>query len=396
MKNKNIYLLIAILTTFSLSSCAKHERKIDAKAGKEIVETANKASNVYFSNLANQNFFSCELEGYIKGKNNFEIIYETLENENKKENKKNIYEFDTSFIYQGNHDVKNINSKPISLTNTNAFLSLNYMFNNNEVIDKGLYKISQNGTDLNIYNQHLEEKPITKPYRLTDDQVEDYAETFTYLTNDFSIEKIIQDYIFDLDDIDYQRIKLQYEKFENKQVDAQEFVDYVDLYVFSQEFFDKAPEGTYETVVKLFENIEQIDPSNFFDYTKVSNKDITTIKAKLDYKEWGISISNTLNKIVKELKEENSSFDMISNVQKHLINNLPNELALSYSLTINKENVIKDISFDLIMNGNIEDSFSSLSNVYPSLENATLNYDIELSFAIKSDFKEEKIEVNTL
>ena len=210
------------------------------------------------------------------------------------------------------------------------------------------------------------------------------------------MQKIIQEYIFDLDDIDCQRIKLQYEKFENKQVDAQEFVDYVDLYVFSQKFFDNTPEGTYETVVKLFENIEQIDPSNFFDYTKVSNKDITTIKAKLDYKEWGISISNTLNKIVKELKEENSSFDMISNVQKHLINNLPNELALSYSLTIDKENVIKDISFDLIMNGNIEDPFSSLTNIYPSLENATLNYDIELSFAIKSDFKEEKIEVTEL
>ena len=40
MKNKIIYLSMAMISTFSLASCNSFERKIDADTGKEIVTKA--------------------------------------------------------------------------------------------------------------------------------------------------------------------------------------------------------------------------------------------------------------------------------------------------------------------------------------------------------------------
>lgn len=396
MKNKIIYLSMAMISTFSLASCNSFERKIDADTGKEIVTKAHVASKEHFNNISKLDFFSLDLIGELNGKSNLELSYKKSEEESNKDSIKSNIEYDFSFEYKGNHNTKNIKSNPVVLSDTNAYLSLNYNTNVDEIVNKGLIKINQNGTDLNVYNQHLEQSPNKYPYRLTDDDVKEYSKAFTYLLDELSFEKIVKDFILDIEDIDYQRIKLQYLKFQNGQVDAQEFIDYVDLYVFSNELFLDTPEGTYETCVKLLENIDELSPLSFFDYTKVSSKTSTVIKAKLDYKEWGKSVNDTLNKVINELKEENSSFEMISSIKKNLIDDLPDEFSLSYSLTFDENNIISNITYDMVAAGSLENIFISLSKLFPELTNAIIKYDIEVSYNLTFAFKEEAIEIPTI
>lgn len=396
MKNKFVYLSMAIVSTFSLASCKSFERKVDADTGKDIVSRANIASQEHIDRVTKLDFFSLDVIGKLKGKSNIDLSFkQTEENFDNKNTTSNI-EYDFEFEYKGNHNVKNIKSNPIVLSGTDAYLSLNYYTNIDKVINKGLFKVSQSGTDLNVYNQHLENAPIKTPYRLTDKDVEEYSKAFTYLFENFSFEEIVKENILDIDDIDYQRIKLQYFKFKNGQVDAQEFIDYVDLYVFSNELFSDAPEGTYETCVKILENIEELSPLSFFDYTKVENKTSTVVKAKLDYKEWGKSVNDTLNRIITELKEEHSSFEMISNIRKSLIDDLPDDFSLSYSLTFDENNIVNSITYDMVAIGSLENVFTSLSKLYPTLNNAVLKYDIEVSYNFAFAFKDEAIEIPTI
>lgn len=396
MKNKFIYLSMAMISAFSLASCNSFERKVDADTGKEIVAKANVASQEHIDNITKQDFFSLDLVGELKGKANLDLSYKKTTEEATQDSLKSNIEYDLSFEYKGNHNAKNIKSNPVVLSDTNAYLSLNYNTNVDEIINKGLIKISQNGTDLNVYNQHLEEAPTKKPYRLTDKEVEEYSKAFTYILEDLSFEEIIKECILDIDDIDYQRIKLQYLKFQNGQVDAQEFIDYIDLYVFSNELFLHTPEGTYETCVKLLENINELSPLSFFDYTTVSNKTSTIVNAKLDYKEWGKSVNDTLSKIINELKEEHSSFEMISSIKKNLIDDLPDEFSLGYSLTFDENNIISNITYDMIAIGSLENVLTSLSKLFPELTNAIIKYDIELSYNLTFAFKEEAIEIPTI
>ena len=144
------------------------------------------------------------------------------------------------------------------------------------------------------------------------------------------------------------------------------------------------------------ENINELSPLSFFDYTKVSNKTSTVINAKLDYKEWGKSVNDTLSKIINELKEEHSSFEMISSIKKNLIDDLPDEFSLGYSLTFDENNIISNITYDMIAIGSLENVFTSLSKLFPELTNAIIKYDIELSYNLTFAFKEEAIEIPTI
>ena len=146
MKNKLIYLSMAIMTTFSLASCNNFERKVDAKTGKEIVAKANLASQEYYSNLINKDFFSCIIDANTKGKTNINLSYKNVEGEGKdKDNFNKSVEFVYGLNYKGNHDVKQITAAPTSLENTNSVLVFSYYNNEDKIIDKGKAKLQLSG-----------------------------------------------------------------------------------------------------------------------------------------------------------------------------------------------------------------------------------------------------------
>ena len=253
----------------------------------------------------------------------------------------------------------------------------------------------QSGANLSVYEQHYEDAPENKKLTLKEDEIQKYCEEFLYLLDDFNEEEAIQSLLPGIDDVDYERIKLQYQKFDSGEIDAQEFVDYIDFYVFSRDLFDNTPEGTYECVIKLLENKDEFLPSNFFDYTKVSTKTSTTLNGVFDYKDWGLSIRSALSKIEKELKEENSSFEMISSLQTNILKYLPTQFNFSYSIIFDTNNIITGGSLDFIATGNIDNFPLAITTAFPKLKSSKLEYDIELTFKINCLVSEEKIEILT-
>ena len=142
-------------------------------------------------------------------------------------------------------------------------------------------------------------------------------------------------------------------------------------------------------------NLDKMSTDETF-YNRVKDPARRVIKAKLDYKEWGKSVNDTLNKVINELKEENSSFEMISSIKKNLIDDLPDEFSLGYSLTFDENNIISNITYDMVAIGSLENIFISLSKLFPELTNAIIKYDIEVSYNLTFAFKEEAIEIPTI
>lgn len=390
MKNKYVMLSLVIITSFSISSCKNHEKKISPDAGNDLLQTVRKASNVHFSDLKNKDFISSAINGKTNGNFNYTISYP---NDPTKEKIENKFEFDIEFDYKANQDVKGIRSTPSNLTNCESYLSTKYNINNNEKVDVAAIKVHQTGNNLSIYEQYYEDAPENKTKTLSNDEINEYCETFIYLLDELNEKKFIKGFLPNIDDVDYERIKLQYQKFDANEIDAQEFIDYIDFYVFSRDLFDNTPEGTYEFVVKLLESKEEILPSNFIDYTKVATKTSTTLKGIFDYKDWGLSVKDTLTKIEKELKEENSSFEMISSLQSYFLEYLPSQFSFSYSITFDANNVITGGSVDFIAVGDIENFPLAITNQYPNLKGSKLDYDIQLSFNISCLISEEIIEI---
>lgn len=390
MKNKYVMLSLAIITSFSISSCNNHEKKISPDAGNNLLQTVRKASNVHFSDLKNKDFISSAINGKTNGNFNYSISYP---NDPTKEKIENKFEFDIEFDYKANQDVKGIRSTPSNLTNCESYLSTKYNINNNEKVDVAAIKVHQTGNNLSIYEQYYEDAPENKTKTLSNDEINEYCETFIYLLDELNEEEVIKSFLPNIDDVDYEKIKLQYQKFDANEIDAQEFIDYIDFYVFSRDLFDNTPEGTYEFVVKLLESKEEILPSNFIDYTKVTTKTSTTLKGIFDYKDWGLSVKDTLTKIEKELKEENSSFEMISSLQSYFLEYLPSQFSFSYSITFDANNVITGGSVDFIAVGDIENFPLAITNQYPNLKGSKLDYDIQLSFNISCLISEEIIEI---
>lgn len=390
MKNKYVMLSLVIITSFSISSCNNHEKKISPDAGNNLLQTVRKASNVHFSDLKNKDFISFAINGKTNGKVNYSISYP---NDPTKEKIENKFEFDIEFDYKANQDVEGIRSTPSNLTNCESYLSTKYNINNNEKVDVAAIKVHQTGNNLSIYEQYYEDAPENKTKTLSNDEINEYCETFIYLLDELNEEEVIKSFLPNIDDVDYERIKLQYQKFDANEIDAQEFIDYIDFYVFSRDLFDNTPEGTYEFVVKLLESKEEILPSNFIDYTKVATKTSTTLKGIFDYKDWGLSVKDTLTKIEKELKEENSSFEMISSLQSYFLEYLPSQFSFSYSITFDANNVITGGSVDFIAVGDIESFPLAITNEYPNLKGSKLDYDIQLSFNISCLISEEIIEI---
>ena len=87
---------------------------------------------------------------------------------------------------------------------------------------------------------------------------------------------------------------------------------------------------------------------------------------------------------------------MISSIRKNLINDLPDNFSISYSLTFDENNIINNISFNMVAHGSSENILNVLSKKYPNLKNAILNYDIELSFNMSLLFKDEIEEIDTI
>lgn len=392
MKNKYLMLSLAIITSFTLASCNNHEKKISPDDGNALMQTARKATNLHFSDLKNKDFISSIVNGKTNGKANYTISYP---NDSTKEEVESKFEFDIEFDYKGNHDVKSMRSTPSSITNSESYLSTKYTINSNDVLDVATYKLHQTGNALSVYEQHYEEAATTKMLSLSNEQINDYCETFIYMIDELNEVKAIQALLPNVDDVDYQRIKLQYNKFDAGEIDAQEFIDYIDLYVFSRDLFDNTPEGTYECVIKLLENKDELVPSNFIDYTKISSKTSTTLKGVFDYKDWGLSIGNTLSKIEKELKEENSSFEMINSIQTYILEYLPDQFGFSYSIVFDTNNIITGGSIDFVAIGDMERLPLAITNLNPVLKSAKVNYDIQLSLNINCLISEEKIEIIT-
>ena len=340
--------------------------------------------------MKNKDFISSAINGKTNGNFNYTISYP---NDPTKEKIENKFEFDIEFDYKANQDVKGIRTTPSNLTNCESYLSTKYNINNNEKVDVASIKVHQTGNNLSIYEQYYEDAPENKTKTLSTDEINEYCETFIYLLDELNEEEVIKSFLPNIDDVDYERIKLQYQKFDANEIDAQEFIDYIDFYVFSRDLFDNTPEGTYEFVVKLLESKEEILPSNFIDYTKVTTKTSTTLKGIFDYKDWGLSVKDTLTKIEKELKEENSSFEMISSLQSYFLEYLPSQFNFSYSITFDANNVITGGSVDFIAVGDIENFPLAITNQYPNLKDSKLDYDIQLSFSISCLISEEIIEI---
>ena len=392
MKNKYLMLSLVIISSFSVASCNNHEKKISPDDGNALLQTARKATNVYFSDLKNKDFISSAINGTSKGKINYTISYPNDISKQKIDNKS---EFDIIVDYKANQDIKGIRSTPANISNSESYLSTKYNINTPEKIDVTTLKVHQSGANLSVYEQHYEDAPENKKLTLKEDEIQKYCEDFLYLLDDFNEEEAIQNLLPGIDDVDYERIKLQYQKFDSGEIDAQEFVDYIDFYVFSRDLFDNTPEGTYECVIKLLENKDEFLPSNFFDYTKVSTKTSTTLNGVFDCKDWGLSIRSALSKIEKELKEENSSFEMISSLQTNILKYLPTQFNFSYSIIFDTNNIITGGSLDFIATGNIDNFPLAITTAFPKLKSSKLEYDIELTFKINCLVSEEKIEILT-
>ena len=415
-KNKVLFAFTSILSITLIASCDSAEKKIDYQDGNAIVTATKDKTKADLVELSTKDIFGATASASVKGKVdlNFKntILGQTIEM-GVKANVKAEAEAQTNQDLAGLRKYENGNA---DISNCESYT---------KAAVSGQYEVSgipgmtlSTGTTTGSEPTKIElvaeayQKGATSTTRTTkngetttdsatmkQDEINEYAKSLITFLKDTTInDETTSDLPVEIDLSAFEEAAKKIEAFKNKEITAEELVNYIDQNVFNGELFKNATENDKQYVIDLVNSYDKYDYTKYVTFTKATTKNQLVLKSSFKYEDWKTSFTN----VCDELSKTYADSTYAKMVNETIIPALPSTFVFNYSLYIadKGKGAINGADFEFVVKGQakIPSEISTLadSSIIAMLAGGTLTYDVSLKGNFNLSYGDKAVTVKTL
>lgn len=414
-KNKVLFAFASILSITLIASCDSAEKKIDYQDGNAIITATKDRTKAQLTELSSKDIFGATANASVEGNVdlNFKntMLGQTIEM-GVKANAKAEAEVQTNQDLAGLRKYENNGNADISNceTYTKAAASGQY-----ELVGFPLTSDSADSTSKpTTFNVSAEayQKGATSTTRTTNGDnvntdsatmeqadINNYAKTIiTFLKNSTVDDETISSLPVEVDFTAFEGLLAKLEAFKNKEITAEELVNYINTEFTEGGLLENATEQDKAFIIELLNNYEKYDYTKYVSFTKAITKNQLVLKSSFKYEDWKTSFTNVFEDLSKTYAES-AYFKTINTV---VIPALPNNFTYNYSLYINDKGngAISGADFELAVDGNftVPNEISTIiNNSYVAmLAGGTITYNVSLKGSFNLSYGDTAVTVKTL
>lgn len=415
-KNKVLFAFTSILSITLIASCDSAEKKIDYQDGNAIVTATKDKTKADLVELSTKDIFGATASASVEGKVdlNFKntILGQTIEM-GVKANVLAEAEAQTNQdlaglrkYENGNADISNCESY------TKAMVSGQYEVSGiPEMTSSTDSSTSSEPTKIELIAEAYQ-KGATSTTRTTKNgetttnsstmeqkEINEYAKSLITFLKDTTInDEKTSDLPVEIDLSGFEEAVKKIEAFKNKEITAEELVNYIDQNVFNGELFKNATEKDKQYVIDLVNSYDKYDYTKYVTFTKATTKNQLVLKSSFKYEDWKTSFTN----VCEELSKTYTDSTYAKMVNETIIPSLPTTLVFNYSLYISDKGkgAISGADFEFAIKGQakIPSEISTLadSSIIAMLAGGTLTYDVSLKGNFNLSYGDTAVTVKTL
>lgn len=408
MKSKLTTLSLIFMVSLSLTSCVAKETRIDTSSGNILVSSSLEKTKQYIEDMSNEDFMSILLNSSSTSSYNIKLTaYDPEASSFTQELSSNSEDL---LILQANIDTKGLKNKPnASLDNSELYFESSSNSSMKFVSTPSLGFDYENNTSLltksnligNTVVSYIEEngKVTTSDETLDSDEANEIAEdllnclhfdesVFEDISGDGNLETVIPS--FDIEESF---------PYANEEEFNQKFQDFINGDLSPEDYYEYLNSVSKESIVTEEEKKEILDAlkflkqgniTNYLQYTKIKKDKLTTISSALDF--------DTYKKDINKLHDELHIDGETSHISlSHILYGLtPDNMELSFSFTINSNNVIESLSYNLAIKGTIPSIVLTEIIGTSMLGALDVHYDVSLSGNISLKIDTKKVEISAI
>lgn len=408
MKSKLTTLSLIFMVSLSLTSCVAKETRIDTSSGNILVSSSLEKTKQYIEDMSNEDFMSILFDSSSTSSYNIKLTaYDPEASSFTQELSSNSEDL---FVLQANIDTKGLKNKPnASLDNSELYFESSSNSSMKFVSTPSLGFDYEDNTSLltksnligNAVVSYIEEngKVTTSDDTLDSDEANEIAEdllnclhfdesVFEDISGDGSLENIIPS--FDIEESF---------PYANEEEFNQKFQDFISGDLSPEDYYEYLNSVSKEPIVTEEEKKELLDAlkflkqgniTNYLQYTKIRKDKLTTISSSLDF--------DTYKKDINKLHDELHIDGETSHISlSHILYGLtPDNMELSFSFTINSNNVIESLSYNLAIKGTIPSIVLTEIIGTSMLGALDVHYDVSLSGNISLKIDTKKVEISAI
>ncbi len=415
-KNKVLFAFTSILSIALIASCDSAEKKIDYQDGNAIVTATKDKTKADLVELSTKDIFGATASASVEGKVdlNFKntILGQTIEMGVKAnvlaeaEAQTNQDLVGLRKYENGNADISNCESY------TKAMVSGQYEVSGiPETTSSTDSSTSSEPTKIELIAEAYQ-KGATSTTRTTKNgetttnsstmeqkEINEYAKSLITFLKDTTInDEKTSDLPVEIDLSTFEEAAKKIEAFKNKEITAEELVNYIDQNVFNGELFKNATEKDKQYVIDLVNSYDKYDYTKYVTFTKATTKNQLVLKSSFKYEDWKTSFTN----VCEELSKTYADSAYAKMVNETIIPSLPTTLVFNYSLYISDKGkgAINGADFEFAIKGQVKipSEISTLadSSIIAMLAGGTLTYDVSLKGNFNLSYGDTAVTVKTL
>lgn len=415
-KNKVLFAFTSILSIALIASCDSAEKKIDYQDGNAIVTATKDKTKADLVELSTKDIFGATASASVEGKVdlNFKntILGQTIEM-GVKANVLAEAEAQTNQDLAGLRKYENGNA---DISNCESYT---------KAMVSGQYEVSgipetTSSTDSSTSSEPTKIELIAEAYQkgatsttrttkngetttnsstMEQKEINEYAKSFITFLKDTTInDEKTSDLPVEIDLSTFEEAAKKIEAFKNKEITAEELVNYIDQNVFNGELFKNATEKDKQYVIDLVNSYDKYDYTKYVTFTKATTKNQLVLKSSFKYEDWKTSFTN----VCEELSKTYADSTYAKMVNETIIPSLPTTLVFNYSLYISDKGkgAINGADFEFAIKGQVKipSEISTLadSSIIAMLAGGTLTYDVSLKGNFNLSYGDTAVTVKTL
>lgn len=408
MKSKLTTLSLIFMVSLSLTSCVAKETRIDTSSGNILVSSSLEKTKQYIEDMSNEDFMSILLNSSSTSSYNIKLTaYDPEASSFTQELSSNSEDL---LILQANIDTKGLKNKPnASLDNSELYFESSSNSSMKFVSTPSLGFDYEDNTSLltksnligNTVVSYIEEngKVTTSDDTLDSDEANEIAEdllnclhfdesVFEDISGDGTLETVIPS--FDIEEsfpyANEEEFNQKLQDFINGDLSPEDYYEYLNS-------VSKEPIVTEEEkkeILDALKFLKQGNITNYLQYTKIRKDKLTTISSSLDF--------DTYKKDINKLHDDLHIDGETSHISlSHILYGLtPDNMELSFSFTINSNNVIESLSYNLAIKGTIPSIVLTEIIGTSMLGALDVHYDVSLSGNISLKIDTKKVEIPSI
>ena len=415
-KNKVLFAFTSILSITLIASCDSAEKKIDYQDGNAIVTATRDKTKADLVELSSKDILgataSASIEGNVDVNFTNKLLGQTIEM-GVKANVKAEAEAQTNQDLAGLRKYENGNA---DISNCESYA---------KAAVSGQYEISgipgmTFATDATPSTEPTKIELVAEAYQkgttsttrtinngetstdsstMEQDEINEYAKSLITFLKDTTIDNdATSDLPIDIDTSGVEETVKKLEAFKNKEITAEELVNYIDQNVFNGELFTNATEKDKQYVIDLVNSYDKYDYTKYVTFTKATTKNQLVLKSSFKYEDWKTSFTN----VCDELSKTYADSTYAKMVNETIVPILPDSVVFNYSLYISDKGngAISGADFEFAVKGQatIPSEISAIvsNSVVAMLAGGTLTYDISLKGNFNLSYGDKAVTVKTL